>query len=83
MRTGYVYAATVGIFALTASGALAATEEVVTIDSRPDVTVGLIVTPPAEAPAAAVILFAGGGGKLKLWRGGGTRGSCEYGRRQE
>jgi len=53
--------------------ARAATEDIVTIDSRPGVTVGFVATPAAGPTQAAAILFAGGHGKLKLWKGRGPR----------
>jgi hypothetical protein len=54
-----------------------AKEELVTLKTRPGVTVQFLLTqPPAEPPAAAVILFSGGDGLLRLasysaaWRHG-------------
>jgi len=59
-----------GLFAGTAR---AADEEILKIDSRPGVTVGIVVTqPPAPAKAAAILLI-GGNGKLKLWKGEGLQ----------
>ena len=63
-----------GVFASSfASVALAADEKIVTIDSRASVTVGFVATQPAGSTKAAAILFAGGHGKLKLWKGRGPR----------
>ncbi len=53
--------------------AVAATDEIVDIETRPGVTTGLMVTKPASVPVAAAILLIGGNGKLGLWRGRGTR----------
>ena len=53
--------------------AQAADDEIVTIDSRPNVTVSFAVTRPDTEPKAAAILFTGGNGKLFLWRGRGLR----------
>jgi pimeloyl-ACP methyl ester carboxylesterase len=57
------------------AAAHAADDEIVTIASRPDVTVSFAVTRPASEPKAAAILFAGGHGKLRLWLGQGLHGS--------
>lgn len=46
----------------------AAAEEVVTIDTRPGVTISFVVTEPGTPPRPAVILFAGGTGRVALWR---------------
>lgn len=46
----------------------AANERTVTIDTRPGISVGAVVVEPDDAPVAAVILFIGGPGKLRLWR---------------
>ncbi len=48
--------------------AYAAKERTVTIDTRPGISVGAVVVEPDDAPVAAVILFIGGHGKLRLWR---------------
>lgn len=48
-------------------------EEEVTIPSRDGVTISFVVNEPAQQAKAAVILFAGGSGKLKLWKGRGAR----------
>lgn len=48
-------------------------EEEVTIPSRDGVTISFVVNEPAQPAKAAVILFAGGSGKLKLWKGRGPR----------
>ena len=72
MRTGHGYVAALAIIILGVRGTSAA-EEIVTIDSRPNVTVGVVVTAPDGNPGAAAILFAGGSGKLKLWKGRGVR----------
>ena len=53
--------------------ARAADEDIVTIDSRPNVTVGFVITRPTGATNAAAILFVGGAGKLKLWKNGRPR----------
>jgi pimeloyl-ACP methyl ester carboxylesterase len=53
--------------------AQAADDEIVTIDSRPNVTVSFAVTRPDTEPKVAAILFAGGNGKLRLWQGRGLR----------
>ena len=53
--------------------AQAADDEIVTIDSRPNVTVSFAVTRPDTEPKAAAILFTGGNGKVFLWRGRGAR----------
>jgi dienelactone hydrolase len=45
----------------------------VAIDSRPGITLGLVATQPVGPPKAAAILFTGGHGKLKLWKGRGPR----------
>ena len=58
---------------LHAAPLLAATDEFVEIETRPGVTVGLMVAKPAGETVAAAILLIGGGGKLGLWRGAGTR----------
>ena len=50
-------------------GSALAEESIVTIDSRPGVTVGFIATHAATPAKAVAILFPGGGGKLKLWKG--------------
>ncbi len=55
--------------AIVASSAVHALDERnVTIETRPGVTLGMVVVRPDAAPVAGVILFAGGSGKLKLWR---------------
>lgn len=75
-RTGTVknLPAVAALLALSAGavpgGALGAEEEIVTIDSRPGITIGFVLTRPAGAPKAAAILFPGGAGRLKLWKGG-------------
>ncbi len=51
----------------------AAEEEIVTINSRPGVTVSFIATRPDGPAKAAAILFSGGHGKLGLWQSLGTR----------
>jgi dienelactone hydrolase len=51
----------------------AAAEEEITIKSRDGVTVSFIVNEPDHRTKATAILFAGGNGKLKLWKGKGTR----------
>lgn len=63
-------ATTIVYFALCANIALA--EEEVTISSRQDVTISFVVNEPDEPTKAAAVLFAGGGGKLKLWKGRGA-----------
>jgi pimeloyl-ACP methyl ester carboxylesterase len=60
------------LFLLPAVPVLAAEYEE-TIATRGDVTLSFVVTAPDAAPTAAAILFAGGNGKLKLWKGKGTR----------
>ncbi len=47
-------------------GARAAPERVVTIDTRPGVTIAFVVVEPEAKPVAGVILFAGGHGKIRL-----------------
>ena len=49
----------------------AETEE--TISTRDDVTLSFIVTKPDGPVKSAAILFVGGSGKLKLWKGRGPR----------
>jgi hypothetical protein len=49
----------------------AETEE--TISTRDDVTLSFIVTKPDGPVKFAAILFVGGSGKLKLWKGRGPR----------
>ena len=73
--TGFLtFVAVAAIFAGAISGAAQAEEEdIVTIDSRPGVTIGFVATRPAGPAKAAAILFAGGHGKLKLWKGRGAR----------
>ena len=51
---------------LSPAGASAAEEEVVRIPTRDGVTQSFVILRPAGAPVASVILFAGGGGKLKI-----------------
>jgi len=58
---------------LASSVAQAANEDIVTIESRLGVTVGFVVTDPANSTKATALLFTGGQGKLKLWKGRGLR----------
>ena len=51
---------------LSPAGTSAAEEEVVKIPTRDGVTQSFVILRPAGTPAASVILFAGGGGKLKI-----------------
>ena len=53
--------------------AAAALDDEVTIHSREGVTISFIVNAPEGQPKAVAILFAGGSGKLKLWKGKGAR----------
>ncbi|RAU22685.1 alpha/beta hydrolase [Paramagnetospirillum kuznetsovii] len=48
------------------AGPANASEEVVTIDSRPGVTESLLIIHPATKPLASVLLYVGGGGGLGL-----------------
>lgn len=66
-------AAAAVLSALWSGAARAADEDIVTVDSRPGVTIGFAVTRPAGQATAAAILFTGGNGKLRLWRGRGPR----------
>lgn len=52
-----------------------AAERIVTIESRPGITVDVAVLAPDGEPVAVAVLFAGGEGNLGLWRGslGGGR----------
>ncbi|MBT5457691.1 MAG: alpha/beta hydrolase [Rhodospirillaceae bacterium] len=52
---------------------LAAAEEEITINSRDGVTVTFVVNEPEGQAKAMAILFTGGSGKLKLWKGNGTK----------
>ena len=63
-----------GIFiaAIIASPLRAGSEE--TITSRDGVTVSFVVSPPDGPIKSAAILFSGGSGKIKLWKGRGPRG---------
>lgn len=60
-------------FCLALHSASAIADDEVTIDSRDGVTVSFIVNTPSQDTKAAAILFAGGAGKLKLWKGRGAR----------
>ena len=65
------FAASVLAAIWTAAGAAvagAAPERIETIPTRPGVTISFVVVEPAATPAAGVILFAGGSGKVRLWR---------------
>lgn len=55
--------------AVLAAPAFGAGERLAEVASRPGVSQLVIVTEPGTEPAAVVILFAGGSGKLALWRG--------------
>ncbi|MEK9724117.1 MAG: hypothetical protein VW405_11640 [Rhodospirillaceae bacterium] len=59
------------LFTATAPSAAAEREE--TIPTREGVTISFVVTEPAPEPRAAAILFMGGNGKMRLWRGRGAR----------
>jgi predicted alpha/beta-hydrolase family hydrolase len=50
----------------------AETEE--TIKTRDDITLSFVVTEPDGPTKSAAILFTGGTGKIKLWKGRGPRG---------
>ncbi|NKB19357.1 MAG: hypothetical protein GKS01_02325 [Alphaproteobacteria bacterium] len=62
------------IFVLTllANSLRAETEE--TIPTRDDVTISFVITQPDGPVKSAAILFSGGSGKIKLWKGRGPRG---------
>lgn len=62
------------LIALAAAPAARAAEHIVTVPSRPGVTVDFAVTEPAGPAAAAVLLLGGGEGNLSLWRGPLKRG---------
>jgi len=61
-------ALTLALFGTISWSAGAAPERVETIATRPGVTISFVVAEPWETPKAGVILFAGGSGKVKLWR---------------
>jgi dienelactone hydrolase len=48
-------------------------ESLETIETRPGVTVSFLVNEAVGKPRAAAVLFTGGTGKLKLWKGGRTK----------
>jgi hypothetical protein len=45
-----------------------------TIKTRDDITLSFVVTEPNGPTKSAAILFTGGTGKIKLWKGRGPRG---------
>tara|TARA_Y100001936_G_scaffold253749_1_gene320647 strand:+ start:14967 stop:15710 length:744 start_codon:yes stop_codon:yes gene_type:complete len=57
--------------AILASPAQAETEE--TVSTRKGVTISFVVTEPKGPIKSAAILFTGGSGKVKLWKGRGAR----------
>ena len=49
---------------------IASADELVTIPTRPGVTLNVVLVRPEGKPRAAVALFPGGGGKLGTWKNG-------------
>lgn len=60
------------IITITVNSLRAETEE--TIKTRDDITLSFVVTEPDGPTKSAAILFTGGTGKIKLWKGRGPRG---------
>jgi dienelactone hydrolase len=63
-----------GVFMLTVLANPLRAETENTISTRDDVTVSFVVTETVGAVKSVAILFAGGTGKIKLWKGRGPRG---------
>jgi hypothetical protein len=62
-----------GLFIFTVSINPLRAETEGTIPTRDDVTLSFIVTEPDGPVKSATILFAGGTGKIRLWKGRGPR----------
>ena len=64
-----------GVFVLAISAIPLRAETEQTVPTRDDVTLSFVVTEPDGPVKSVAILFAGGSGKIKLWKGHGPRGN--------